>query len=83
LNLKVVILYPQQNIGRLLVDYECASWADHDEDCHGSYDTADMRIEFPEGFKWNCCGEYGDVEGCKVGPHEAEAEKSRKVSRIR
>ncbi|KAF2220970.1 hypothetical protein BDZ85DRAFT_283871 [Elsinoe ampelina] len=60
--------------GELEVDWDGDFWADHDEDCHGTIDTEDMREENPEGFKWDCCDEPGDAEGCQVGEHEGGGE---------
>ncbi|KAI6093631.1 hypothetical protein F4821DRAFT_2812 [Hypoxylon rubiginosum] len=64
--------------GYLEVDYDNDFWADHDENCHGTIDTPEMREENPEGFEWDCCGKGGDTNGCKRGPHKATgAERGR------
>ncbi|KAJ9653478.1 hypothetical protein H2198_007320 [Neophaeococcomyces mojaviensis] len=55
--------------GYLEVDYELDFWADHDEDCHGTIDSLELRNEYPEGYTWNCCDQSGDTEGCMHGPH--------------
>ncbi|KAK5938109.1 hypothetical protein PMZ80_009698 [Knufia obscura] len=57
--------------GYLEVDDESDFWADHDEDCHGTIDSMELRKEFPEGYTWDCCGESGDAEGCKRKWHQA------------
>ncbi len=48
-------------------DYDM--FVDHDEDCHGTIDSAEMREEFPENFKYTCCDQDGLSEGCKTGRH--------------
>lgn len=55
------------NTGELQVDWDGDFWADHDEECHGR--IADLEDEYPEGFKWSCCDELGNEEGCEVGKH--------------
>ncbi|KAI0913978.1 hypothetical protein F4823DRAFT_575134 [Ustulina deusta] len=57
--------------GELNVDYDSEVWDDHDEDCHGMIDTVENRVEFPEGFIWDCCGKLGYRGGCKRGRHDA------------
>ncbi|KAL7932100.1 hypothetical protein V8C35DRAFT_308482 [Trichoderma chlorosporum] len=64
--------------GELEVDYDGDFWADHDEDCHGTIDTDEMREEFPEGFQWTCCNLSGDADGCQLGRHQADPNKSEK-----
>lgn len=44
---------------------------DHDERCHGPIDTAENREMYLEAFKWECCDEPGDAEGCQRGAHRA------------
>ncbi|KAF3810316.1 hypothetical protein GCG54_00000360 [Colletotrichum gloeosporioides] len=58
--------------GYLEVDDEGDFWADHDEDCHGKIDTDEMREAFPDGFRWDCCGQTGDAEGCHRGSHRSD-----------
>jgi hypothetical protein len=53
--------------GKLKVDY--ASFVDWDEDCHGPMDSRSNRREYPENFKWTCCGEDGRSEGCQDNEH--------------
>ncbi|KAI8629521.1 hypothetical protein F5Y19DRAFT_433302 [Xylariaceae sp. FL1651] len=57
--------------GELEVDHSSDFWADHDEDCHGEIDTVENRVEFPEGFIWNCCNKMGHRSGCTRGRHNA------------
>ncbi|KAH8159417.1 hypothetical protein CIB48_g8840 [Xylaria polymorpha] len=59
--------------GELEVDYEADVWADHDEDCHGTIDTDENRIENPEGFRWSCCRKLGYHNGCTRGRHDARS----------
>ncbi|CAL8583818.1 hypothetical protein XPA_009435 [Xanthoria parietina] len=42
------------------VDYDAATWVDHDEDCHGTIDSEEMRREFPEAFIYPCCENIHD-----------------------
>ncbi|KAJ0273224.1 hypothetical protein COL940_009979 [Colletotrichum noveboracense] len=44
-------------------------WADHDEDVGGPIDTSENREQFPEVFRWDCCEEPGDADGCHRGAH--------------
>ena len=55
----------------LEVDHDEDFWADHDEVTHGPINTDDMREDFPQGFRWDCCDELGDTKGCTRGRHEA------------
>ncbi|KJZ77596.1 hypothetical protein HIM_02773 [Hirsutella minnesotensis 3608] len=64
--------------GHLEVDDESDFWADHDEMCHGTIDTEEMRKEYPEGFIWTCCGEDGTSDGCLRAMHEADPGKASK-----
>ncbi|KAK3935500.1 hypothetical protein QBC46DRAFT_358212 [Diplogelasinospora grovesii] len=59
-------------------DYDADIWADHDEDCHGTIDSDEMREEYPEGFTWTCCEKIGTKRGCKLGFHQSNPEKSKK-----
>jgi len=52
-------------------NYEDDFWADHD-DCHGDIDSMELRHSFPEGYTWKCCGQLGDVEGCKTAWHQTD-----------
>ena len=47
-------------------------WVDHDEDCHGPIDEDEMKVEYPEGFRWDCCEEHADSKGCETGYHEED-----------
>lgn len=55
------------------MDWHSDVWADHDERCHGTIDTVEMRKDMPEGFEWSCCEEAGDAEGCMITKHEPPA----------
>ncbi|KAJ0137465.1 hypothetical protein CTA2_2032 [Colletotrichum tanaceti] len=33
-------------------------------------DSAEVRTDCPEGFRWTCCDRVGDVAGCRKGRHE-------------
>lgn len=35
--------------GEMEPDYEGDSWADHDEDCHGTINSNALRREYPDG----------------------------------
>ncbi|EMD94608.1 hypothetical protein COCC4DRAFT_75017 [Bipolaris maydis ATCC 48331] len=65
----------QWHEGELEVDYEGDFWADHDERCHGTIDTQDMREVYPEGFIWSCCDELGTEPGCKETRHRPNRAK--------
>jgi hypothetical protein len=52
-------------------------WADHDEDCHGDIDNFIDDSDYAEGFKWSCCDELGDNEGCKSTKHKAAVNEIR------
>eukprot|EP01084_Bolivina_argentea_P246590 412667_1 len=53
--------------GELKVDRDANEWADWEEDCHGAIDTKTHRTEYPGGFVWSCCGQYGTFsEGCCI-----------------
>jgi hypothetical protein len=54
------------------------SWADHDENWHGTIDTNEMREAFPDGFAWTCCDKLGSEPGCKTGRHPSNPDKSKK-----
>jgi hypothetical protein len=51
------------------IDYHHRLWADHDERCHGPFNSSANRRNYPEGFIWQCYEERGDEEGCEAGPH--------------
>jgi hypothetical protein len=57
------------------VDEDGDFWADHDERCHGTIDTDEMREQYPEGFVWDCCDEPGDAIGCRVSRHRPDRMK--------
>lgn len=56
--------------GYLNVDDEEDQWADHDEDCHGTIDSMELRKEYPEKYVWDCCDDIGNVPGCKRNWHQ-------------
>lgn len=62
------------------MDWDGDFWADHDENCHGTIDTAEMREVYPGGFLWTCCDEDGTEDGCRRGRHQADPSKSMKGS---
>ena len=52
--------------GELEPDFSGDGWADWDEDCHGPIDSNSNRKDYPENFKWSCCGAVGTyAEGCE------------------
>lgn len=57
-------------LGELEPDYDM--FVDHDEDCHGTIDSAEMREDFPENFKYDCCDGDGLSKGCRTGRHVEE-----------
>ena len=61
-----------QSLGKKSVNYDSDFWADHDENCHGSYESYEDDSEAQEGFTWPCCETTGDNEGCKTTKHKAE-----------
>jgi hypothetical protein len=61
----------------LEVDFDSGFWADHDEDCHGSIDTDEMRKEFPDGFIWDCCDKHG-AGGKELEPFDGPLEENYK-----
>lgn len=63
--------------GNLEVDEDGGFWDDHDEDIGGRID--DLQDEYPEGFKYDCCGLEGDQEGCETGPHQIAADRKAGV----
>ncbi|PMD27004.1 hypothetical protein NA56DRAFT_697154 [Hyaloscypha hepaticicola] len=58
--------------GEKEADFEDDFWADHDEDCHGDIDDLVDDPDVQDGFKWSCCGELGDAEGCKWTKHKSD-----------
>ncbi|KAF2024086.1 hypothetical protein EK21DRAFT_79478, partial [Setomelanomma holmii] len=61
--------------GETEVDWDGGFWDDHDEDCYGTIDDEDSREMYPEGFKWSCCENKGDEDGCMSGPHRPDPVK--------
>ncbi|PMD36423.1 hypothetical protein L207DRAFT_637519 [Hyaloscypha variabilis F] len=54
------------------VNNEDDFWADYDEPCHGYIDDLMDELDFQDGFKWSCCDELGDAEGCKWTKHKSD-----------
>jgi len=48
-------------------------WADHDEDCHGTYDSFENDPRYAAGYLWGCCEGKITEEGCMSTRHEASA----------
>lgn len=58
--------------GLLKVDMQGDFWADCDESeeiCHDCIDSREMQEEYPERYKWDCCGQENETQGCKIGRH--------------
>lgn len=55
--------------GALDPDDDGDFWADHEEEIHGQINTCEMKMEFPEGFRWSCCDKLGFRSGCTRGRH--------------
>jgi hypothetical protein len=56
-------------------------WADHDEDCHGTYESFEDDEDFAEGFIWQCCEMRGDEGPCKRTRHKAKLNQVVKTPR--
>lgn len=41
-------------------------WDDHDEDRFGAINDDSCKMEYPEGFRWDCCNQAGNVKGCST-----------------
>lgn len=54
-------------------------FVDHDEDCHGIIDSAEMREEFPESFVYTCCDQVGTSDGCHTGRHVEKASTHKRL----
>ncbi|KIK52658.1 hypothetical protein GYMLUDRAFT_179842, partial [Collybiopsis luxurians FD-317 M1] len=48
-----------------------SKFVDWDEDAHGTIDSEEVRRMYPENYRWTCCQEYGDCEGCVRGAHQS------------
>lgn len=57
-------------IGELLFDEDSEVWQEW-EYSEMDMDTMESRRDFPEGFKFSCCGGDGEAKGCKLGDHIA------------
>ncbi|KAF2862080.1 hypothetical protein K470DRAFT_256345 [Piedraia hortae CBS 480.64] len=60
------------------VDYDSEMWADYNA-ISPEIDCGMNREEFPEGFRFPCCKERGDEEGCAWDEHRKAGVKDRKV----
>ncbi|KAE9377470.1 hypothetical protein N431DRAFT_434721 [Stipitochalara longipes BDJ] len=69
--------YCRWHTGEKEADWDGDFWADHDEDCHGRIDDLIDEPDVAEGFKWSCCQEFGDNEGCKSTRHKAAVNEVR------
>ena len=69
---QIEALYANILEGQKEVDYYSDFWADHDENCHGTFESLIDDAEFAEGFTWSCCERLGDDKGCKSTKHKAE-----------
>ncbi|KAK5654557.1 hypothetical protein OQA88_7186 [Cercophora sp. LCS_1] len=54
--------------GELLLDEDSQVWREW-EYSEMDMDTMESRQDFPEGFKYACCGGAGTTQGCKRGYH--------------
>ena len=52
-------------------DEDASVWADHDEDCHGSYESFENDPLYASGFLWGCCEAKVTDEGCMSTKHRA------------
>ena len=48
-----------------------AIWADHDEDCHGTFDSFEDDPRYASGFMWVCCEKSLTDHGCMTTKHKA------------
>ncbi|KAI0388961.1 hypothetical protein F5Y17DRAFT_463203 [Xylariaceae sp. FL0594] len=65
--------------GELECDWYSEEWADWDENCHGPIDTKENRLDYPNGFTWDCCDRPGSRRGCTRGRHQ----ESNTLKRLR
>ena len=52
------------------LDFDYDVWVDHDERCHGTIDSMELRIEYQHNYVWDGCDQPGDSEGCKTEWHK-------------
>lgn len=64
-------------IGTKNPDYASEFWADHDENCHGPYESFTDDPDFAEGFMWDCCEKRGDGKECMITRHRAKLNLDR------
>ena len=69
--------------GEKSIDYNSSTWDDHDERCHGTYDSLEDEPDYAEGFMWNCCDMAGDDKGCKKTKHKTPANRVVQVVQAR
>ncbi len=60
------------------MNYDAETWDDHDEDCHGTYDSFEDDADYQQGFIWTCCDAAGDDKGCMITNHKASVNIPRK-----
>ncbi|KAM7212607.1 hypothetical protein V8F06_012028 [Rhypophila decipiens] len=65
--------------GELEPDHDADIWADHDENCQGEITADNFGKSHPEGFIWTCCEKPGDEEGCKLGRHQDDPERTNGI----
>jgi hypothetical protein len=58
--------------GRKEADYDDDFWDDHDEQCGGNIDSLVDEPDYAYEFKWSCCNETADDEGCKSTRHKSD-----------
>lgn len=56
-------------VGEKEVDYDCDFWADHDEECHGGFESFVDDPDMASGFMWSCCQHDIEAEGCAMIDH--------------
>lgn len=67
----------QYHQGYLGINYDSDVWDDWHE--WMEQDTKENRLEYPEGFDWDCCDEDGLSEGCSRGWHSAPIPRARRA----
>ncbi|CZT19199.1 uncharacterized protein RCC_05045 [Ramularia collo-cygni] len=69
--------------GNKEVNYKSDMWIDHDDDCHGDPDSFADDPNYADGFRWGCCEQNSETEGCVVSRHVPkkvdESKKARTV----
>ncbi|CAK7197856.1 hypothetical protein SEUCBS139899_000506 [Sporothrix eucalyptigena] len=67
--------------GVLIPDEDGGFWDDHD-DYFGPIDTDEMKLDCPEGFKWECCDAENGSAGCQKRSFHVAAAGIRKRPRV-